>query len=194
MRLLQRLRAQTHARQGGEATLERDVLLGPQPFHHLQRLVGACAAFTDRHPTRFELFRVFATDPDSQVETSARDDVESGDLLGQQGRWVERHQSDRAHQPDVPGRTGGGGQQDQPIVHRPMKEDVLAGRHEVISQPLRLSRVDGHIVGATQADAELDLTHAFLPPFSSANMEFSTTQRRPLLPNRRGTEFSFRPC
>ena len=122
--------------QGGEPTIEAHVLLGEQQVDHLECFVGASTPLLDRHTDRFELTWIFTTHTDSQREPPTGDNVEHGDLFGQQ-RWrVERHQHDAAEQLDPFGRPGGCCKRHDVVRRRHVKADVLAGRQVVKTQVL----------------------------------------------------------
>ena len=68
----------------------RDLFPAPQPPEKPDRLVGPSPPLTERHAACPELLRVLAANTDADDDTSARRPVQVGDLLGNDGRGVQR--------------------------------------------------------------------------------------------------------
>ena len=70
-----------------------DLVFGPEPFDDLERLVESFAALGVWHTEVVELFAP-VSEPDAEHEPTLGDDVESGDLLREHHRVVQRADHD----------------------------------------------------------------------------------------------------
>ena len=112
---------------------EAHVVGAEQQADQLQGLVGAPAPLAPRHPHRRELHVVVAGADAQDHPAAAREAVEAGDLLGDDGGMAERRAEDGGSQADALGGSGGHRQSD----HRVLPGDgVHVGRHQqVVDHP-----------------------------------------------------------
>src|SRR5215831_12207619 len=91
MGFLERFRRHLDVLEVEACTLQGHTFSGKNAAHDLQGCVGARPALLEGHTETFELFS-FEAKTDTELEPTARDDIDDGDILGQAHGVVKRHQ------------------------------------------------------------------------------------------------------
>ncbi len=112
-----------------------DRLAGPQALEDAEDLVGASAALPQRHAGDLILVRV-PTDPDAKLETTARQELQAGDFLGDKDGVADRGDQDAGGERDPAGAAGG---KAQGLERRQPRRAVQpARRQQMLDRPQRL--------------------------------------------------------
>ena len=136
------------------AALVGDLLRGPQAPDQGDHLVGAAAAFLDRHLARAELLRVLPTDADAEDHAPVGDAVEVGDLLGHERGWIERQEQDRRADLHPLGQRREPGQAHHRLGTRVARRDVPADPQRVDGLVLE-RRGPARVAAGHEPDADL---------------------------------------
>src|SRR6266545_1253834 len=181
---LHRLGVEAGRRDLVEAAVELDHVLGPQGPQRRDELLGPRAALLHGNPDRLELL-AHPAEAEAHVEPAARDRVERGELLGEQGGREERQVRDREAEADPAGLPGEVGQRDDRVVDaavdgragarvRPCRdEQALEGPDRPVAELLGAAH-QPHLVlgrrpraGDGNAEAPQHAPTPFRPPFDA---------------------------
>src|SRR5215471_2588974 len=91
MGFLDRFRRHLDVLEVEECTLQGNTFSGKNAANNLQGFVGSRPALLEGHTKTFELFS-FEAKTDTELEPTARDDIDDGNILGQAHGVVKRHQ------------------------------------------------------------------------------------------------------